>query len=227
MRVSLTSPCRAGQELIWTYAGSEFSAKLDASGKLVLVVDCFAGASSPVELKLADGSQLSLPVNAADLDRVSKVALIWRGDVDLDLHAFEFAATVGEPGHVWSRAPASLDGVRERSEKTPRGAGYLSTVLSSDTRHDRIEIYTFLHRDGHVTGQIGFAVDHASRGAMPSGDTCGSGARAEIPFRLVSLSRRGQISRTTGQIASGACETGISPAARFTSLGLPPLKIRP
>lgn len=227
MQLALASTCRAGQEIEWTYGGAEFTAKLDAAGKLDLVIDCFAGTATPVDIKFADGTNLSLPVTARDLDRVSKVALIWRSAVDLDLHAFEYAAAVGEPGHVWAGATANLEAIRERLEKSPRGAGFLSTVTKGDGSRDKVEVYTFLHRDGHASGQIGLAVDHATRGARPAGDTCGSGVLAEVPFRLVTSGRRNPVTHTAGIIAAAACDGAIEPAARFATTALPPLRIRP
>lgn len=227
MRVGVTSACRAGQPITWTYGGAEFSAKLDATGKLDLIVDCFAGTSTPVEMKLSDGSTVSLPVAAKDLDRVSKVAVIWRAEVDLDLHAFEFAAATGEPGHVWSGNASSFEAIHARGDKNPRGGGYLSTAMKADGAHDKIEVYTFLHRDGPSAGQVAFAVDHASRGAKPAADTCGSGPNAEVAFRLITFTRRNTLTRTSGLIAASPCDVQLEPQARFATSPLPPLKIRP
>lgn len=137
MQLTLVSSCRAGQEIVWSYGGAEFAAKLDAAGKLDVIVDCFAGATTPVDMTLADGTELSLPVTALDLDKVTKVAVIWRAAVDLDLHAFEYAAQAGEPGHVWSGGPGSLDAARERLDKASRGAGFLSTAMKLESPRDK------------------------------------------------------------------------------------------
>lgn len=229
MQVTLNSPCRAGQAVVWNYGGAQMAAKLDAAGKLDFVVDCFVGATSPVEMKLVDGTQVSLPVVAHDLDRVSKAAVIWTASVDLDLHALEFTAQHGEPGHVWSGAPVTLETVRERTEKGPRGAGFLSTPAKADGIGvgDRVEVYTFWHRDGHAAGQITFSVDHATRGATPAGETCGTGALAEVPFRFVVHSRRGQTQRVAGLVAGVPCNATLDAGTRFNAPLLPPLRIRP
>ena len=57
---------------------------------------------------------------------LSKVTIVWSGAVDLDLHAFEYSAAFGGPGHVWSEQPRSLGEVT--AERDGRGHGFLSTA---------------------------------------------------------------------------------------------------
>jgi hypothetical protein len=49
----------------------------------------------------------------ADLAQIDRVVLQWRGDTGFELHALEFGAGYGDPGHVWSGAdprPAGTGG---------------------------------------------------------------------------------------------------------------------
>ena len=227
MRLAITSACRAGQDITWRYGGAEFQAKLDAAGKLELVIDCFAGATTPVDIRFADDTAFAQPVTANDLDRVTKIALIWRKPVDLDLHAFEYAARPTQAGHVWSGAAIPLDVARERSAKGPRGTGTITTSSRADATRDRLEVYTFFHRDGQAPGLVAIAVDHATRGPTPGGETCGSGALAEVPFMLVMHTPRAQVTRNSGILASASCDVALDAAARFHEAALPVLRIRP
>lgn len=226
MRVTVMSGCRTGQTVVWTYGGAEFQAILDNAGRAEFTVDAFAGTATPVELKFTDETIVSLPVEARDLDKVSKVAVIWRAPVNLDLHAFEYAALHGQPGHIHAAAPSSPAAAREWIEKSARGHGFLSTHSSADAARDRLEVYTFLHKDGQMSGLVQTAVDYETRGEKPEGASCGKGPNAEVAFRIVSLSRSGQINREAGIIAAAECGRALSPAARLNPGVMPTIRIK-
>ena len=228
MHIALTSACRGGQEMLWTYGGAEFEAKLDSAGRAEFEVDAFAGTTTPVEIKFADSTVLSLPVQAMDLDKVSKIAVIWRAPVNLDLQAFEYAALAGQAGHVSAATPSTLEATRTWIEKSGRGHGYLSTNSTSrgDAGRDRLAVYTFLHKDGQAFGLVMTALEHASRSERPGGATCGAGARAEVPFRTVASSRHGHVVREAGVFAAAECGRDLPQAARANTAALPTIRIR-
>lgn len=224
MRVAITSSCRAGQPVTWAYGGAEFEARLDAGGRAELIVDCFAGTSTPVEIKLADDTLVSLPVEAADLDKLTKIAILWRAPVNLDLHALEYAALPGQAGHVSPATPRTLAEVRDLMDKSGRGAGFVSTASGQEAARDRLEVYTFLHRDGQAAGIVATALDYQSRGGRPEGEMCGAGPLAEIPFRIVTLSRRGQVAREAGVIAAAPCDKPLEGEARLNPADMPVIR---
>ena len=226
MRVTVTSGCRASQTVVWTYGGGEFQATFDNAGRAEFAVDAFAGTSTPVELKFSDETFVSLPVEAIDLDKVSKIAVIWRAPVNLDLHAFEYAALQGQPGHINPAAPSTPVAAREWTEKSARGHGFLSTHSTAEAARDRLEVYTFLHKQGQSSGLIQTALDYETRGENPDASTCDKGTNAEVAFRVVSLSRSGQITREAGIIAAAECGRVLSPAARLNSGSMPTIRIR-
>ncbi len=229
MRLSATSACRAKQDVVVEYGGARLMRGFDARGRLDTTIDAFAERTAPVELTFADGSQRSVAVTAKDLDAVTKIALIWRAPVNLDLHAFEYAAVRGEPGHVWAGAPSSLEAARAETEPQRRGRGFLSTRAddaNAGPDGDRLEVYTLVHVAGQAPGTIALAVDYETRGELPVGATCGTGAMAEVPFSIVQLSASGQVSRQTGQFAAVACGTPLTADARYLQAALPIIKIR-
>ena len=97
MRIRISGGCRPNEAVQISYGGAEMIRRLDAFGGLDLNLDCFAGAGSAVELRFADGSRKTIAVTANDLDRVSKVAVVWRAAVNLDLHVFEYGAAFDGP----------------------------------------------------------------------------------------------------------------------------------
>jgi hypothetical protein len=74
------------------YAGFQVVAPFDLKGRMDYVLDCFAGDKSAVAVVFPNGERDEKPVVTRDLDQISKVAVVWRGEVNLDLHAFEYAA---------------------------------------------------------------------------------------------------------------------------------------
>ena len=225
MRIAITSSCRAAQEIVWTYGGAEFEAKLDNAGRVEVIVDAFAGATTPVEIKFTDQTVLSLPVEALDLDKVSKIAVIWRAPVNLDMHAFEYAALPGQAGHVSAAAPSSLAAAREWIDKSARGHGFLSS-RSGDASRDRLEVYTFLHKDGQTSGLVTTALDYETRGEQPQPAHCGKGEHAEVAFRIVTWSRHGHVMREAGVIPAVECGRDLPQAARLNPATLPTIRIR-
>ncbi len=226
MRIRISGSCRPNEAVQISYGGAELIRRLDASGGLDFNLDCFAGTGSAVELRFADGSRKTVAVTAKDLDRVSKVAVVWRAAVNLDLHVFEYGAAFEAPGHLWAKNPGSQGAVRVLAQAERRGHGFLSAVDGEQTLGDKVEVYTFFHNDEQVSGAISLALDYETRGEMPSGATCGGGALAEVDFQVVILPRKGQASRQSGVLTRVACGTRISQDARFNQSALPGLRIR-
>lgn len=226
MRIRVAAACRKNEAVQISYGGAELIRNLDAWGSLDLALDCFAGASSVVELRFADGSRKTLAVTANDLDKVSKVAVIWRAPVNLDLHVFEYGAGFDKPGHVWAKAPGAQGAARLKAQAERKGHGYLSSTDGEKSLGDKIEVYTFFHNDEQATGSIALALDYETRGETPSAATCGRGALAEVDFQVVILPRKGQATRQSGVLTRVDCGTKISQEARYNQSALPGLRIR-
>lgn len=226
MRIRVAAPCRKSEAVQISYGGAEIIRKLDAWGSLDYTLDCFAGTSSQVELRFADGSRQAFPVKANDLDKVSKVAVLWRAPVNLDLHVFEYGAGFDKPGHLWANATGSPGAARLKAQAERKGYGYLSSADREKTLGDKLEVYTFFHSDEQASGTIALALDYETRGEMPSGATCGRGGLAEIDFQVIILPRKGQATRQSGVLTRVDCGTRISQEARYNQSALPGLRIR-
>lgn len=226
MHIGITSTCRAGQAVTIAYGGAELVRALDAGGRLDMALDLFAGAGVAAEVKFADGGRRSLATAAKDLERVSKVAVLWRAPVDLDLHAFEYAARDNEHGHVFAARPSSLETAEKDMRAEHRGRGFLSVSDRSAPAGDRLEVYTFVHAEEQSGGVVPLAVDYVSRGGVATDPMCGKATLAEVPFRLVMRLRNGQVTRHAGTIAAAECGARIEAAARLNPSTLPALQIR-
>lgn len=224
-RFSITDPCRAGQMVTFTYVGVPFQRKVDSGGRLDFILDCFAGDGSPVEIGFQDGSTFSRNAVARDMGRVSKISVLWSANVNLDLHAFEYAASFGKPGHVWAASPSSPEDARSVARAEGRGRGFISHVSDGGNLGSHLEVYTFWHHRRQDRGVIRLALDYASRGSTPQGETCGSGRMAEVEFLVLRLSRGGEFSRTEGVFQRAACGAPLSEQARYSTKAIPDLFI--
>jgi hypothetical protein len=214
MLVRIGSPCRAEQTVSLRYGEATLVGRLDGAGRLETTLDLFAGASSPVEITFADGVSREIPARANDLDKVEKIALIWRTPVNLDLHAFEYGAAFGQSGHVWAQAPSSAISARDQTAASKRGRGFLSRTDSGQGPGDKVEIYTFYRHPEQEAGAVSIAVDYAARGDLPTGLACGTGERAEIRFETVHTVR-GRVSRESGLLAAAPCGQPLGAGVRF------------
>ena len=113
MALRITAACHPNETVQISYAGAEFLRKLNAWGALDFTLDCFAGTSSVVDVRFGDNTRKTIPVVARDLDKVSKIAVLWRAPVNLDLHVFEYAGVTARPG---------ICGRRSRRRSPPPGS---------------------------------------------------------------------------------------------------------
>jgi len=165
-RIAIETPCRPQQLVIFTYAGAIFIKQLDDAGRTAFTLDCFAGDRETVTIRFEDQTTVvRQPIVEEDMRDFSKVTIVWSGAVDLDLHAFEYSATFGGPGHVWSEQPRSLGEVT--AERDGRGHGFLSTASAGGEIGMKMEVYTFVHQRGEAAGFVKLAVDYKSRGRRP------------------------------------------------------------
>ncbi|MGQ0671537.1 MAG: hypothetical protein ACT4N2_01475 [Hyphomicrobium sp.] len=226
MRIRIAAPCKGNEDVRLGYAGSEFVHRLDPGGSLELEFDCFAGPTFPVEIRFGDGRTRSLAVVATDFARLSKVAVVWRAPVNLDLHAFEYAAERGEKGPVHEHAPGTWSSTQKDVEGSGRGRGFMSATMGARGQGDKVEVYTFYHSDHQAAGAVDLALDYETRGENPAAGTCGTDEHAEIPFRLTMLVRGQLTLQDQGRIAAASCGGRLSADVRFDRHLLPVLKVR-
>jgi hypothetical protein len=226
-RIALDSPCRAQELVIFTYAGTVFIQSLDEVGRAAFLLDCFAGDSEPVTIRFEDRTTIVRhPIVDDDMRDFSKVAIVWSSTVDLDLHAFEYSATFGSPGHVWSGRPGSLEEASAQAQADDRGHGFMSKVGAGGEIGMNLEVYTFVHRRGQHGGFVKLAVDYKSRGNRPEGRFCGAGDLAEMPFKAYVLERGRPYRQLDLAFAPVPCGEEIGRGARFNARLIPDLVIR-
>jgi hypothetical protein len=223
-RVALSAPCLSGHKVRILYGGLELVRNLDEAGHLTSVFDCFLGEKIPLTLSIAGGPDIPVELRTLDLDRVTIVAVSWRGSVNLDLHAFEYAAKLADENHVWAGSPGSPWQAEERKRRDGRGHGFISFASDGTAEGDQLEVYTFIHAPNQSSGAVTLALDYESRARRPQDpDTCGTGLYADLEYKVSVWHPGGRISRSRGMFAPLPCDRPADEIARYSAKALPQL----
>ncbi len=228
IQLAIQSACRLNEPVTLAYGDVTLARKLDGAGNATIFLDQIFGSAVGVTVRFVDGSSTQLlPVALPPTPNpISKVAIIWEKNVDLNLHALEAGAAIGKPGHVWSGGNTSPQQAEAAVVETGRGAGWISMADDGRVEGTKMEVYTFTHSPEQTSGVVAMAIEHASRGATATGDMCGSGALADVPFDVVILDSKGQVSRDNGIIPALTCGQPVSLAARYLREVVPDLRLR-
>ncbi|MEM9010660.1 MAG: hypothetical protein AAGE18_05485 [Pseudomonadota bacterium] len=193
--LELAVPCAPGHLVEIVHGPLRFHAEIDEEGRLALSLPAFAEAAT-VEARFGDGLSVRADVRIRDLNRVSRVALVWDDPVDLNLHAREFGAAENADGHVWQSAP------RSPREARRSGGGYLTALgPQGDIAGARAEVYTLPLQRRTPSGIVSLAVQALQAEAFCGGD---------LPFRVVRSEAAGRTEQREVRLALSRCTTGVS-----------------
>ena len=209
--INVSAPCLAGRGFEVRYGPYAFTSRFDERGQASYRLDLFLGTTAKISVVLEDGAKL--PVNAPDFDfgHLSKVALVWKADVNLDLHALEYLATPATEGHIWPANPSSFEKAFEASMKD-KGRGFLSTIMRGDQAGDKVDVYTFISAIEQRPGVVSLFVDFETRGSEKRADTCGEGENASVTFEIVQFVKGETITRQRIAIAPLSCDAELGGA---------------
>ncbi|MEJ6389851.1 hypothetical protein [Gymnodinialimonas ulvae] len=124
--LDVMAPCRAGTSVQITHSDLVLDAETDTVGFLAIDIPAFE-ANANFTVTFDDGITHTASVAVPDLEDFDRIGLMWDGDLGLELHAMEFGATFGEPGHVWHEHPAQVDAAVSGE------GGFLSQIALGDT----------------------------------------------------------------------------------------------
>ncbi|MGO9546046.1 MAG: hypothetical protein ACLPPF_14800 [Rhodomicrobium sp.] len=223
-RLNIAAPCFPGQKLRLNYDSLELVRTLDGNGRLSMLFDCFLGDKVPLTVNVQDGPSIPVQLQTLDLDRITMIAVSWKGSVNLDLHAFEYAARLSDENHVWAGAPSSRWQAEERKRRDNRGHGFISFASDGTNEGGQLEVYTFVHEANQNSGAVTLALDYESRARRPQDqDTCGTGLYADLEYRVTVWHPGGRISRSRGAFAPLECNQPAGQFDRYSSKALPQL----
>lgn len=167
--LTLAASCAPDRAVTIHHQGMMFSALTDDQGRLQIAVPALvAGAVFIVDLGEGDGAVAVADVpEAATIDRA---VLLWQGADGLMIHAREFGAGYGDPGHVWAEAP------RDAEAAVARGGGFMIRLGDPAVEGALMaEVYTYPTELGQRSGQVALTVE-----AEVTDANCGRDIAAQV-----------------------------------------------
>lgn len=176
LRLTLDEPGRAGTTLKIQVDDFDYRASFAADGKLSLEAPRFKQ-ESVVRWLRNDNAPCTRPITAAGEASVLHVALVWKGEVGLELH-------VVEPGS-WPGNTTGYVSPLQSNDDSSRGAGSLRTFgMGSDPV--RIQVYSVFY--DRIAKESVFNVQVRLAPRLAGGGTCGSIAgvfdNEELPYDI-------------------------------------------
>lgn len=133
--LGVAAPCHPGAEITVTHSDLDIAVRTDVVGLLTLDLPALESPAR-VTVRLPDGTEEAAQAVVPDLGDFERVALSWRGDLDMELHAIEAGAAWMSAGHLHRGAPrgpeAAANGgtfltlLGEAGVETPRMAQVLT-----------------------------------------------------------------------------------------------------
>lgn len=184
--LAFDAPCHAGTRLVIRHGGLAVTALTSANGSLDLSLPAMAEAAE-VTVAVQAGPSVSKTVIIPDLAEFDRFAVQWQRDDAFQLHAYEFGAGYGEPGHVSAAAPRSPD-FAERGT-----GGFLNILGDSRTEWPLLaEVYTFPVGRSPRAGDVQLSIE-----AAITPETCGRELLGEaLEVRGAGDLRRSEITLT-------------------------------
>ncbi|MGH1351097.1 MAG: hypothetical protein ACRBBN_09855 [Methyloligellaceae bacterium] len=206
--IKINSSCRGEQTVDIKYAGISFATRFDQRGNLSFILDCFVGDKESINITYQDGKQQQKTPVLRDMNSLSKIAVIWNSQHNLNLHAFEYASPENSTGHIWEKNPMSLDGVNQKIESNGTGHGFMSSMSGmSKGVTQKIEVYTFMHSSLEIErpGVIKLALGYQTPSASIQQVSCTDTNASYLGYQTVQLLKNQKINREQGQIITNNC----------------------
>ncbi|SDD66896.1 hypothetical protein [Ruegeria marina] len=145
-RLSVSAPCYGNQRVSVHHSGLIFTDTTDDAGNLAVNVPAMS-ASAVFVVAFQNGRGTVAVTEIEDFDQVARVAIQWSGAPGFQLHAREFGASYGEPGHVWADGDAG-------------GQGQVTRLGQPDSFAPQLaEIYSFPVSDSDRSGSIALSIE--------------------------------------------------------------------
>lgn len=166
--ITVASSCRTDQRVEIVHDRLTFASLLSNTGKLSLTAPAL-DPSATYLVRFEDGQVMRRHIDVPEARDFERVALMWRGDQNMQLHAFEFGAGFQDDGHVW--AGHSRDAAFAIGNK-----GGFMTVLGdvNAVPPQMAEVYSFPRGESAASNVVRVAIE-----VEVTGNNCNSQIYAE------------------------------------------------
>lgn len=145
-RLNISAPCHGGERVEIRHSGLTLTQKTNDMGFLDLTIPALSEYAIFL-ISFEDQTGTVATTHISDIDRFNRIALQWRGGSSMQIHALEFGAFYGQPGHVWADPAAQGAG----NVVHLGGSGY------GDAQN--VEIYSFPADQSDQSGTISLSVE--------------------------------------------------------------------
>ncbi len=164
---TVSAPCMGNARLVVHHNGMIFTAVTDEDGQLNVAVPALAERAVFIAA-FDNGDGAVATARVTDIDEYDRVVLQWQGKTGFQIHAREFGAGYGQPGHVWSGSATAGTGDHATGAVVRLGAGDTLAPLMA-------EVYTFPSGAADRSGSIALSVE-----AEVTADNCGRDISAQL-----------------------------------------------
>ncbi|WP_353471195.1 translocase [Salipiger sp. H15] len=177
--LQIDAPCFASERVTIHHNGLMFTEVTQPDGTLRIEVPALSESALFIAA-FANGAGATASAEVPALPFYDRVALQWRGESGLALHASEFGAADEDAGHVWAASTGDLT-------RTARGeGGFLTRLGDSASPEARLaEVYTFPAAAATKAGAVALTIE-----AEITASNCGQALEAQTLERRVGGSLR-------------------------------------
>ena len=148
VNLTLSAPCLSGDRVTIHHSGLKFTEIVGDEGNLDVTVPAMSEKAVFV-VAFTNGDGAVAQTNVDSLTFYDRVAVQWKGQSGIELHAREFGADYGSDGHVWRGGP------RDVSAVAGGAGGFLTQLGNSDASEPLMaEVYTFPSGTAQTEGQV-------------------------------------------------------------------------
>jgi hypothetical protein len=147
--LQVSAPCFPNEQVTVHHNGMLFTQMTDDAGNLSVKVPALSQRAVFI-VALADGKGTVALTNVPALADYDRVAIQWSGRAGFQIHALEFGAAYGGPGHVWSGAAPG----------DQKNSGFVTRLGNPDTLAPQMaEVYTFPSGTTSKSGVVALSVE--------------------------------------------------------------------
>lgn len=209
--LTVSSSCRANQEVSVLLHHYYYSARLNAEGKAVIPLYPIHS-KSVAKVIFKDGEEVSYTITAKEVDEVSRVILSWEGSVQLDLHVLPPRAKLNSNADIWRGNACDKKVKLKRNERFDCSQG-------SQNKSMNMQVYTralpLKKKLGHRQ-IITFRVDYFTRGSQALAPYCGEKKLAKMNYSIQHIT--GDNARRARKLAFNAVPCGRKVDNRYYTI---------
>jgi hypothetical protein len=152
VELDLKSPCQPNSRVEVQHGKMRLTLKSDHVGNLNVEIPAFEE-NARFQVTLTDGTEMLAFAHVPEMAYFDRVAILWKNDFSVELHALEFGAVQASKGDIWQGHPSSFD-------LSQRYGGGFVTRLGDATlnRANMVEVYTLPISDDLPAGVVDFNV---------------------------------------------------------------------